>query len=539
MVTVVGSASLTEVREAAMKLSPEELEDLLTAAGLKVAPGEDPGTGLIRYDYVFTQCLRCGAEAHYKPEYMAKKLVEDGEKTCRACYWDKWLGGTGIPAPIALTDIRRRRIERDLAEKGYRLIGAMGESTPDLLVIRCVNCGKQSVTRDYDVWRCECGGAHASQGVPYSQTKHQVPRPDFPRTFPHTDQGDPTGQHTVCGGVGPLPATSAVAPVTPTSSTNAPVTDIYQDGTEAALSSSTSGCLDWWDTEHNLPLTPETVTRKSRQWVWWVCPKCGLRFQSPIRYMEPMPECPICMQVDSFHFELEWKDFGHMVVGEFPGLRRQWDDETDPMTVSMTTYRLYKFRCPKGHHPRQTPSSYFERGCMVCNAQASRHAPNQIYLRQTDPELAAEWVRSVTDRPGEHHTPDNVKSDSRRLVLWECLACGHQWTATVHDRQRRCSNRCPACGKVMGSFAWKYPSLAKQWDPDNPTSPWNTKPYGRLTFTPRWICPKDPRHKWRATIPARIKRGQDCPFCAQIAQSPASSAHTTSSSAASPHGKND
>lgn len=468
-----------------MKLSPEGLADLLKLAGLEIAPDPDPGTDLIRHDYVFTRCKRCGAEAHYRPKYIVEKTMTD--EVCRACFWNRWFRNTGVPVPMTLSDFSRKDFERSLADKGYHLIGAMGESTVQLLVIRCVNCGKQSVVRTGDVWRCECGGRNASRGVPYAQTHHQVPRPDFPRS---------------------------VTLIHPSDGSTSP-TYLYQDGSPAPLSLSTSGCLKWWDQKRNLPLTTDTVTRKSQQWVWWICPHCGLHFQAPISYMERMPSCPICSEVDEFHFELSYHDESCRTVGDFPSLRKQWDDDADPATVPLTDYHLRRFHCPHGHHPRQTPSSYFNDGCMVCRGLATKASHLQPSLRQSDPELAAEWVRSVTDRPGEHHTPNNVGIGSKRRVLWECLACGHQWIDTVRNRERRCSNRCPECGKVMGSFAWKYPSLAEQWDPANPTSPWNTKPYGRLTFTPQWICPRNPHHKWRASIASRIRKGSDCPYCEQ------------------------
>lgn len=131
-------------------------------------------------------------------------------------------------------------------------------------------------------------------------------------------------------------------------------------------------------------------------------------------------------------------------------------------------------------------------------------------LRETNPELAEEWIQAVD---GPRYTPETVKSGSKRKVLWRCIACSHEWTDTVRSRELRMNNRCPHCGKIMGSLAWKYPDLAREWSPDNPVSPWNTKPYGQLRFTPMWVCSADPNHTWTATVASRIKGKKSCPYC--------------------------
>ena len=65
----------------------------------------------------------------------------------------------------------------------------------------------------------------------------------------------------------------------------------------------------------------------------------------------------------------------------------------------------------------------------------------------------------------------------------------------------------------MGSLAWQYPELAEEWSPENPVSPWNTKPHGQLDFTPKWVCRNNPEHVWTATTATRIKGGKPCPWC--------------------------
>lgn len=208
--------------------------------------------------------------------------------------------------------------------------------------------------------------------------------------------------------------------------------------------------------------------------------------------------------------DLDWDELSKTPCSAFPKLLAAWNNPKDPSSIPVTHNYPCKLKCPEGHQPTQTPHSYLTGGCVVCRGLATRAMSDKKFLSVTDPELAAEWERAID---GERYTPDNVAGGSKRKVKWRCIACGHAWVATVRDRQKRMNNRCPGCGKVMGSLAWKHPDLAAEWSPENPVSPWNTKPFGKLDFTPKWVCRKDPSHVWRATTTSRINKGKNCPYC--------------------------
>ena len=205
--------------------------------------------------------------------------------------------------------------------------------------------------------------------------------------------------------------------------------------------------------------------------------------------------------------ELEGK-----TVADFPELLEAWDEDVPPEQVPVTGWGLARFRCPNGHHPNQTPYSYLTDGCTVCRGLRTKSSPDQSYLRDTNPELSEEWLEAMD---GPKFTPENVKSGSRRKVRWRCIACGHEWCDTVRNRELRMNNRCPSCGKVMGSLAWQYPAVARCWSPKNPVSPWNIKPHSQLDFKPEWVCPDNPEHTWSSTVATMIKRGGKCPYCGE------------------------
>lgn len=204
-----------------------------------------------------------------------------------------------------------------------------------------------------------------------------------------------------------------------------------------------------------------------------------------------------------------YSDLEKLTVADFPDLLAAWDEDIPPETVSITRGGPAHFICPNGHHPNQSPYSYFMDGCMVCRGLATKAQPSGG-LRASNPELTEEWLRAVD---GDKYTPDNVKSGSKRKVIWRCMACGHEWEATVRSRELRMNNCCPECGKVMGSLAWKYPEVARAWSPNNPVSPWNIKPYSGLDFKPEWVCPDNPDHVWTCDVRTMLKKKGKCPFC--------------------------
>ena len=476
-----------------MKLTNEELDSILAAGGLVLNEDYNPRGSYRKDVYLFTRCTRCGVEAHYRLKYILEK-GSGGGGVCRACYWRSWYGESkklydaavqsmidqGIPRSRLIEEgvIKERRdatweeAEKHAREHGFDLVDLIRGDHPgnDVMIVKCRGCGRQTAERPADVYfGCTCGGEHAQGGVAFGSEVLKVERS--------------------AGSVG---------------------SDTMQDGTAKLLCESASPCLEWWDHNENNEDFYDTCTTRSRQDANWTCPKCGYKFKAPVHAMVRHPRCPVCTAVRSMQFDIEWEELKNTPVSDFPDLLSAWDDVKDPDTIPVTYLYPCHLQCPEGHHPTQTPYSYLKNGCMVCRGLATKALPNQIYLSTSDPELAAEWDEAVD---GPRYTPDTVKSGSKRKVRWQCIACGHKWEATVRDREKRMNNRCPACGKVMGSLAWKYPQLAAEWSPNNPVSPWNTKPFGTLKFKPEWICSANPEHVWTATTATRINAGKGCPYC--------------------------
>ncbi|MDD6651957.1 MAG: zinc-ribbon domain-containing protein [Eggerthellales bacterium] len=208
-------------------------------------------------------------------------------------------------------------------------------------------------------------------------------------------------------------------------------------------------------------------------------------------------------------------------VSEVPELMVAWADERDPSETMVWPVSWkgmcpgdgqYLFECSNGHHTYEFPYTYLNNGCPACRANATRGTG--LFLADTSPELAAEWLQNRNGR----WTPENVRQNSKREVWWKCLLCGNEWRDTPKGRSRRDGQCCPECGKIQGSIAWVYPEIASQWDSSNPVSPWKVRPNAKLSFTPLWVCSQNEKHKYRAAVPSRV-HGADCPECVEAGKS--------------------
>ncbi|MCZ4563961.1 zinc-ribbon domain-containing protein [Rhodococcus sp. IEGM 1401] len=285
------------------------------------------------------------------------------------------------------------------------------------------------------------------------------------------------------------------------------------------LADSDSPAVDWWDHEHNDDATFRTVTVLATRICRWRCPTCGLRFEAKPAAMTERPICPDCetrqREVRSLKFA-EWKT---TPVADVPELAAAWADDADPREVMVAGgSQLRRFHCPRGHHPRLTPTTFLQTGCPSCRGAAKE----KRWLADTSPEIAGQWHPTLNGR----FTPQNVVWDSKRTVWWRADCCGCEWQDSVVTRDKYQRLRCPDCRTFLGSLAWHDPGLAAEWSPTNPLSAWNVRPHTTTSFVPEWICAINPDHTWQAPLSSR-SIGAECPDCRQAGKSRVELAHHT------------
>lgn len=194
-----------------------------------------------------------------------------------------------------------------------------------------------------------------------------------------------------------------------------------------------------WHPNKNLPLSAHDVTLKSRQRVWWKCPK-GHEWQMNINTrVSGIGNCPYCM--------------GKRVCKEnslatlSPHIAVQWHPEKNealtPDQVTNHSSNKAWWLCEKGHEWQAVirTRTLLGAGCPVC---AGKVAAPDYNLVTEFPAIAEEW-----DFFKNKCAPEAFRPYSNKIVWWRCRRCGEGWQAKIIDRTREgracrnCTNKSP------------------------------------------------------------------------------------------------
>lgn len=201
-----------------------------------------------------------------------------------------------------------------------------------------------------------------------------------------------------------------------------------------------------WDTEKNLPLKADELTRGTRRKVWWRCKK-GHQWQASVASRVSGTGCPVCAGKIIIAGEND-------LVSMFPNIAWQWHPDRNgslkPENCAPSSNRKVWWRCPLGHDYQAAVSArtVHSSGCPYCVGR--KVLPGFNDLATLEPELAASWHPTLN---GEL-TPDAVTAGSSRKVWWVCSQ-GHVWKAVINSRtgEKRCG--CPVCaGRVKKPIAF-------------------------------------------------------------------------------------
>lgn len=123
---------------------------------------------------------------------------------------------------------------------------------------------------------------------------------------------------------------------------------------------------EWSD--RNLPLTPDRINEKSRENVWWHCPKCGNEWKAVVSSRVRGSRCPVCAdrQVLSGYNDLATTN---------AYLLAEWDYEKNteivPERVSPNSLRSVWWKCRCGHSwkAKIQKRAFEDEGCKVCERE--------------------------------------------------------------------------------------------------------------------------------------------------------------------------
>lgn len=454
------------------------IDQILREGGLRA---DEPFTG--PNDWRLTTCLDCGVQAHYKFDYTLGKNAQQ-EKTCRACYWTEWaklarqMSGETTPRRT----YSREEIIDHLDRNGYDFVATTVEVNDgnDPIIARCRSCRRLSAERMGDIdWGCACT-RNVRSATPTAETAPTAPARNIRSANP-----------------------------------------VRAKTTKLLLSESDDAALEWWDHERNDEKIFRTVTLRATRICHWMCPECRLSFPAKVVDMTVgRHSCPDCKAIRDAAWDAEYERWKSTPVADVPELRAAWADEADPQSVMVAgDWRLRRFRCPAGHHPRISPLTFLQSGCPSCRAAETRKTQKN-WLADTLPEIASQWHPRRNGRLTAH----DVVWDSQRSVWWLAECCGHEWKETPRSRDKYDRLHCPRCKTILGSLAWQDPGLAEEWSPANPLTAWNVRPHATTPFVPEWICATDTAHVWRSPLSGR-SNGSECPECKVVGKSKVELAH--------------
>ncbi len=270
-----------------------------------------------------------------------------------------------------------------------------------------------------------------------------------------------------------------------------------------------------WDWEASTDLDPQKLTVGSNKKAWWICSKCGGKWQTHIcgrtgKENKHHTGCPYCasQKVLPGYNDLATKS---------PNVAKQWHPTKNilkPTEVMPGTSKKVWWICSEGHEYEQAINArvLHPNSCPICSGQRVAQGINDLQSRY--PEVAKEWLQEKNGTI----TPTTITWGSNKKFWWKCSKCGHEWQARVSDRTKG-HNGCPACSNrvlVQGvnDLATKFPEVAKEW---HPVKNGNLEPKDVKYTTSQkvwWLCPNG--HDFLQSIALRTTRKHACPYCKHV-----------------------
>lgn len=196
-----------------------------------------------------------------------------------------------------------------------------------------------------------------------------------------------------------------------------------------------------WHPSKNDPLSPQDISAKSTQKVWWLCAE-GHEWESSIigRRGAGLTDasCPVCKNTILVK---GMNDF----ASQLPEILLYWNmlkNTVSPSEISQGNNKKDKWWiCPEGHEWQTSVKTMALRKngyCLVCSQSQIVTGIND--LATTHPELIPFWDNDANDRKMEE-----VTSKFYYHARWKC-ALGHQWRQSIHNQLKK-DHVCDECLK--------------------------------------------------------------------------------------------
>ena len=127
---------------------------------------------------------------------------------------------------------------------------------------------------------------------------------------------------------------------------------------------------EWSD--KNLPLTPDSISEKSRENVWWKCKKCGGEWQSVVYSRIHKTKCPYCSNSKTL------KKYNDLLTTH-PEVKEEWLytlNDGDPSDYMSTSLEPVWWKCKYGHYYKSKIQNHINgEGCYYCEQEYNNAFP--------------------------------------------------------------------------------------------------------------------------------------------------------------------
>lgn len=270
-----------------------------------------------------------------------------------------------------------------------------------------------------------------------------------------------------------------------------------------------------WDFAMNGEQTPQNTTVFSNKRVWWICSKCGHRWNSTVSSRSKGCGCRKCNNSwTTVRREKLLSKSGSLAI-LYPSIAKEWDEERNsPLTPNDVTPGSNKkiwWICPRKHSYQSAVCNRVQgKGCPICIGKKILVGYNDL---ATLYPLAAEmWDYQKNGVLN----PKTVGLKSHHKVWWKCSQ-GHSWQSKISHFTD--GHRCPYCDgqraiEGVNDITNTNASLAAEWDYEKNKTP-ITKVMQSSGIKYWWKCSFG--HSWQAS-PAHRSAGEGCPICSSTSK---------------------
>jgi Zn finger protein HypA/HybF involved in hydrogenase expression/very-short-patch-repair endonuclease len=263
--------------------------------------------------------------------------------------------------------------------------------------------------------------------------------------------------------------------------------------------------MSGWDWDANADLDPRKLTSGSNKRAWWICSKCGHRWQTSIHHRAVRKQdCPKCRYIFK-------KKIKSNLTITHPKTSQYWLFEKNglltPDLFSQHACQKVWWKCPDcGYEWEEKIKNQVKKLVWCPNCKKGIKD-----LASYAPELIKEWLYSKNT-----FKPEQTTYSSNKYAWWKCSKCGYEWKAIISNRSVL-KRGCPCCSSnvlVVGvnDLNTKFPHIAKEWHPtkNGKLSPKDVIAGSHIKVW--WQCPLG--HEYQSTVGHRTSsNGTNCPIC--------------------------